>query len=141
MRPSEARLFGSQNDRGQGRESEEELPALERSLRLDPAAIPEIASPIAGRVGVDELSPGAGFGNRKPIALPRNGRHVAHDQQQRAVAAFAQVAINRIRTVVGDYPLKSVRVVVSAVKCLKLAVDGVEIDDQALDASMERKVE
>jgi hypothetical protein len=62
MRASEARLFGSQDDRGQGREGEVELPALERRLRLDPAAIPEIASPIAGRVGVDELSPGPGFG-------------------------------------------------------------------------------
>ena len=141
MRPSEARLFGSQDDRGQGRESEEELPALERRLRLDPAAIPEIASPITGGVGVDELSPGAGFGNRKPIAMPRNGRHVAHDQQQRAVATSAQVGINRVRTVVGDHPSKSVRVVVSAVKCLKFAVDGVEIDDQALDAPMERIVE
>jgi hypothetical protein len=48
-------------------------------LRLDPAAIAKIASTVTGSVCVEELPPIAGIWNRKPIAISRNGREVAHD--------------------------------------------------------------
>ena len=73
--------------------------------------------------------------------MPRNRRHVAHDEEQRAIAASAKEGVNGARRVVGGDPLESVRVVVAAVERLILAVNGVQIDDQALEAAMERIVE
>src|ERR1700733_7639453 len=138
MRTSQLRLFWSQDNRSQGRENEDELWSLERRLRRYSVAITDIASAVTCSICIEKFAPAARPWNRNPIVVSLNGRHVAHNQEQRAVPAFAKICINGVRTVIDDDPLKSIRVVVGGIERLRFPIQGVEIDNQALDAPMER---
>src|SRR5512143_170171 len=136
--PSVPRLLEDQDAQGRQDQAQGSTVAVER-LRagLGGAGVAETRPPVFRSVAVQELAPEPALRHADAIALVRDGRKVADDQDEvPRRAAAADIADDAVVGVVEVDPLEPGLVEVELVEGRLARVKAVEVPDPALDAAV-----
>src|SRR5262245_23992016 len=108
---------------------------------LDIAAVALAATAVQRRIAVQQLAPGAAVWHPNAVVVTWHWCEVAHDRQQLAMQAAAQIADHALFTVGAIDPLEALVVEVARVQRGTFAQDTVEIAEPVRHAAMEAILE
>src|SRR3977135_2273065 len=105
-------------------------------FRLDHALVADAAAAIVLGVGVDALAPFAWSRHPDAIVVAHHGREIANDKDGRRGIRLSQKSEHAVVGVTALNPFEACRVEILLVKRRRLAIERVQIADEALHSTM-----
>src|SRR5690242_21345190 len=127
----------NEKDGSKGWDNNMKLRAITRHNGRYLSGVPHIASPVDGRIGIENFPPSTGKGHAHAIVAQHLRCEIHHhDTTFVSFARLAEPGEGAVVGVVGDEPFEAAGVAIKRVQRRQVAIEPVEVADQTLNAGM-----